>query len=86
LRGSFPPNLYRKGREYIKYSRLFLFCLDKKQLSQNGFAPQKESFLRKTRRTAQEYWTCIPSTGNDVWRGKIFFALPSADGLRLDNR
>ena len=74
MRGPFPPIRHRKHRKYTKYSRCFLYCLDEKSLSQNCCAPQKERFLCRTRRKAQEYWPCIPSIFNEVRREKILFA------------
>ena len=36
---------------------------------------QKDRFLCRARRKAQEYWLCIPSIFNEVRREKILFAL-----------
>ena len=44
LIGPFPPILHRKIRKYVKYSRIFLFCLDEKSLAQNCFARKKIDF------------------------------------------
>ncbi|MBR0199573.1 MAG: hypothetical protein IJQ42_05355, partial [Oscillospiraceae bacterium] len=74
MRGPFPPIHHRKIREYSKYSRIFLYRLGEKCLAQNCAAPQTERFLCQARRLAQEYWICIPSTGNDAWHEKILFA------------
>ena len=80
--GPFPPSLHRKTRKYVKYSRVFLYCLDEKSLAQNCFARKKRDFLRRARRKAQEYWICIPSIFNDVRREKILFALPYPYSVR----
>ena len=74
MRGPFPPIHHRIIREYSKYSRIFLYRLDEKCLAQNCAAPQTERFMCQARRLAQEYWICIPSTGNDAWYEKILFA------------
>ena len=44
LSGPFPPLLHRKIRKYVKYSRIFLFCLSEKFLAQNCFARKKRGF------------------------------------------
>ncbi|MBQ6274841.1 MAG: hypothetical protein IJK63_11545, partial [Oscillospiraceae bacterium] len=44
LSGSFPPILHRKIRKYIKYSRIFLYCLIEKALAQNCSARKKRDF------------------------------------------
>ena len=44
LIGPFPPILHKKIRKYVKYSRIFLYCLDEKSLAQNCFARKKRDF------------------------------------------
>ncbi len=85
MSGSFPPILHKTIRKYIQYSLIVVSCLDEKYLAQNCSAPQKDRFLCQTRQKAQEYWICIPSIFNAVWRKKILFEAIGIPNLKALN-
>ena len=75
LIGPSPRPYVKKNPEYVKYSPDFFYLSGRKISRSKLLRTQKDRFLCRARRKAQEYWLCIPSIFNEVRRENILFAL-----------
>ncbi len=88
LIGPFPPILHRKIRKYVKYSRIFLYCLNEKCLAQNCYARKKQDFCvgqgEKRRNTGAVFQAF--STMSGAKRSFLRCRIPILRALKLRER
>ena len=75
MSGPFPRILHRKIRKYVKYSRIFLFCLNEKVLAQNCFARKKRFFRVGRGEKRRNTGVVFRAFSTKPRREKILFAL-----------
>ena len=76
LSGLFEAHTAQKNPEIRQVFPDFSVLSGQKNSRSKLLCTQKEIFLCRARRKAQEYWICIPSILNEARREKILFALP----------
>ena len=76
MSGLFEAHTAQKNPEIRQVFPDFSVLSGQKNSRSKLLCTQKEIFLCRARRKAQEYWICIPSILNEARREKILFALP----------